>query len=352
MAPVAEGSRGVTVPALLHLRPGAVDEVGPILDRSGLAADHAIVVHGTGPTKPFAERAAATLPGRVTTWPVLHGTVKEAAALAAHAIEEESGLIVGVGGGRVIDVAKLASARTGVPFVSVPTTLSSDGISSPVASLRDRTGTRVSLGARMPAAVVVDLELVAGAPPLQFAAGTGDLASNLTAAADWRLAEERGHEPYDEFAALIAEAAANAVWELPEVEHPVRVALLARGLVLSGLAMATAGSSRPCSGGEHLFSHALDAILGDAALPHGCQVALGTLLLAEPHGLDGARLRRVFDACGLPSSASDAGIDPATIVRAIELAPSMRPGRYTIIDDLLRDGADLAALVARTLAPG
>ena len=346
---MADASRSVLVPAMLHLRAGAVDHVGEVVAVAGLDDDRTIVVQGPGPSAPYGARVTKSVDGEVTTWTTAEGTVREAAKLAAHAIEEEARLIVGVGGGRVIDVAKLAAARTGVPFVSVPTTLSSDGISSPVASLEDKRGRRVSLGARMPAAVIVDLDVVADAPALHIAAGTGDLASNLVATADWRLADERGEEAYDEFAALIAEAAANAVWEFPTVDASMRVALLARGLVLSGLAMATAGSSRPCSGGEHLVSHALDTILGDRALPHGCQVALGTLLLADPHGFDQGRLRRVFESCGLPASAAEAGIAPATFVEALGLGPSMRPGRYTIIDDLLRDGVDLAALVERTL---
>ena len=58
---------------------------------------------------------------------------------------------------------------------------------------------------------------------------------------------------------------------------------LAKGLLLSGLAMAAAGTSRPCSGAEHLISHSLDRLLGERAAMHGEQVALGCLFAAAAH---------------------------------------------------------------------
>ncbi|MCJ7560191.1 iron-containing alcohol dehydrogenase, partial [Candidatus Bathyarchaeota archaeon] len=45
-------------------------------------------------------------------------------------------VLFAVGGGTKIDAAKLSSARQGVPFISVPTTLSHDGIASPLASVK------------------------------------------------------------------------------------------------------------------------------------------------------------------------------------------------------------------------
>jgi glycerol-1-phosphate dehydrogenase [NAD(P)+] len=111
------------------------------------------------------------------------------------------------------------------------------------------------------------------------------------------------------------------------------------------VAMATAGTSRPCSGGEHLISHALDALLGSNASPHGVQVALGTLMLAKPHGFDLPKLRSVLRSCGVPVTLEEAGIDLDIMKKAVEIAPSMRPDRYTVLNELAAAGMTPEALV-------
>lgn len=338
-------ARSIEIPASLVVECGAMGRVSAIMDAASLDRQRPLVVASTGPTRTFATDVLNLLGPSALLATCTEGTIVESASVAAHAIAEGATSIVAVGGGKVVDTGKYAAARTGVPFVSVPTAVANDGISSPVASLLDRTGHRVSLGARMPAAVIVDLDVTCEAPAHLTAAGVGDLASNLVAVADWRLAGHCGRESYDEFAGMIGEAAGRMIWGFPSQDARNRGAQLARGLLLSGLAMATAGTSRPCSGGEHLVSHALDAVLGTAALPHGVQVALGTLLLAKPHGLDLPRLRTVMSSCGLPVTIAQAGIDLTIMVRAIELAPSMRPNRFTIIDELFASGVRAIELI-------
>jgi len=53
----------------------------------------------------------------------------------ARAREIEAGFLIGAGGGRSIDIAKIASMRTNIPFLSLPTAASHDGICSSQASL-------------------------------------------------------------------------------------------------------------------------------------------------------------------------------------------------------------------------
>jgi glycerol-1-phosphate dehydrogenase [NAD(P)+] len=249
----------------------------------------------------------------------------------------------------VIDTVKYASAQTGVPFVSVPTALSHDGICSPIASLVGANGRRQSLAAVMPAAVVVDLAVVRAGPPRATRAGAGDLLSNLTALQDWRLAAARGRDAFDGYSALIAEASAHAFLYLADAAEELSLETLARGLVLSGLAMATAGTSRPCSGAEHLISHALDGLLrGDARL-HGEQVALGTLVAAEAHGGVPDELRAAFRTLGLPRRAADLDLEPDVVVEAVLTAPSTRPERYTILDEIDLSRGPVEELVARAL---
>lgn len=329
--------REVAIPRLLHVGRGCLADLAPLLADHDLDLRRVLVGSGPGPSRVFAETVVAGLRQRgvqVHHRADLAGRLDQAATVAATLIEEEFTTVVGVGGGRVIDTVKLAAARTCVDFVSVPTTISNDGISSPVASLVGRDGARASHAAAMPSGIVVDVEAIATAPPAAIRAGAGDLLSNLTACLDWRLAEAAGHEQHDAYSALIAESAARPILQLEDLASAASQQVLAEGLLLSGLAMAAAGTSRPCSGGEHLISHALDARLGEGAALHGEQVALGCLVTAAAHGSPLlATLRGAFGRLGLPGSPEDLGLPRRELVAAVLAAPSLRPDRYTVLTD-------------------
>lgn len=336
--------RTVDIPRLLHVGAGCLGDLAPLLT-ADFDVNRVLVGSGGGPSRRFATDVWEGLGAAgvdVLEHPDLIGTLEQAAALAATAIEGDVTVMVGVGGGRVIDTVKLAAARTGTDFISVPTTISHDGISSPVASLAGADGRRRSYAAAMPAGIIVDLEIISSAPPETLRAGAGDLASNLTAIRDWQLADRRGHDRYDAFAAMIAESAAKPVVELSDLSGSPSHDALAKGLLLSGLAMAAAGTSRPCSGAEHLISHSLDRLLDDPGL-HGEQVALGALFSAAAHDptLHGA-LRAMFGRIGLPTEPGHLGIAEGQMIDAIRSAPATRPERFTILDEV--DEKDLSRL--------
>jgi len=173
-------------------------------------------------------------------------------------------------------------------------------------------------------------------------AGVGDLASNLTAILDWRLADRRGQDRFDQFSAMIAESAARPVVDLEDLSTAESHEILAKGLLLSGLAMAAAGTSRPCSGAEHLISHSLDHLLGADAAMHGEQVALGSLISAAAHDPRlHSTLREVFTRLGLPVRPSDLGFTDDLLLQAIQEAPATRPDRYTVLTEDVDDAGEL-----------
>src|SRR5438105_15387756 len=97
---------------------------------------------------------------------------------------------------------------------------------------------------------------------------------------------------------------------------PELLETLINGLVLSGVAMEIAGSSRPCSGAEHLFSHALDRIAASPAM-HGTQVGIGTLLMSALRGDDSSSLRAGMARLGLALSGHDAGIEDEEVIQGM-----------------------------------
>jgi glycerol-1-phosphate dehydrogenase [NAD(P)+] len=262
--------------------------------------------------------------------------------------------VVAVGGGRPLDVAKAACLAAGVPVVVVPTQLSTDGIASPISVVQDDDGSTVSERSQLPAAVVADLETVAAAPASFARAGLGDLIGNRSALVDWRLAAEHADEQVDDFAALLASSAHRLVESLGLRDLGAgRVTIdlarrLLEGLVLSGLAMEIAGSSRPCSGAEHLISHAFDA-LEPGTGSHGAQVAFGTLVAVSLQGGDPGPIRSLLAEAGMQRTVDGFGLSVDRLVEIVRSAPSTRPERFTVLDLAKPSSRELKALLASLL---
>jgi len=254
----------------------------------------------------------------------------------------EAGYLVGVGGGKAIDIAKMASDTLQVGFVSVPTAASHDGIVSGRGSVPDG-DTRHSVAAGSPVAVIGDTTVLADAPWELTTAGCADIISNYTAVKDWRLANRLKGVPYSEYSGALAEMTAemlvdNADLLRPNLEESAWIVL--KALVSSGVAMSIADSSRPASGAEHLFSHQLDRIAAEPAL-HGHQVGVGTVLVEYLHsGPDGDwhAVRDALAQIGAPTTASELGVSDEEVIEALATAHEIRD-RYTILGDGVDTGA-------------
>ncbi len=273
------------------------------------------------------------------------GTLQGALDLADRLREGSYDAVVGIGGGRTLDVAKYAADVVGLPMVSVATNLAHDGIASPVASL-DRDGRKGSYGVQVPIAVVVDLDYVRRCPPGQVRSGIGDALSNLSALADWELANRERGEPVDGLAAALARSGAESLLNrTDDLFSDTFLTALAGALVLSGLAMAAAGSSRPCSGACHEISHAIDELYPGRAA-HGEQVAVGALFasfLREDERLDAldAALRH-YEVARVPA---DLGLTEEEFAASVARAPATRPDRFTVLEHLDLDEDEIAGRV-------
>lgn len=241
--------------------------------------------------------------------------------------------LIGAGGGRSIDIAKLASLRSGVPFISVPTAASHDGICSAQASLTVN-GETASISAQAPLAIVADTKIISHAPARLLAAGCGDIISNYTALLDWQLAHRLRNEEYSEYAAALSGMTARMIVELspsirPGLEDSAKIVV--KALISSSVAMSIAGSSRPASGSEHKFAHAINRIAPGRAL-HGELCGLGSIAMMYLHGGDWRMICTALDHVGAPTSAAQAGLERETVLEALVEAHKIRPERYTILD--------------------
>ena len=258
-------------------------------------------------------------------------------------------VLIGVGGGRSIDVAKLAAAKTGCAFISVPTVASHDGIASSLASVKGMERP-YTVKAVSPIAVVMDSGIIAASPYRFTAAGCGDVISKATEVEDWKLAHRDNGDYYGAYAGSLALMSSQLIMESAEKIRQNTVETirdLLEALISCSTAMSIAGSSRPCSGSAHLFSHSLDLIVDKPAL-HGEQCGVGTIMMARLHGLDWEKIRDSLTKIGAPTTAEGLGVKREKILEALTMAQGVRPDRYTILSKIRLDHASAEALATET----
>jgi len=248
----------------------------------------------------------------------------------------DAGFLVGVGGGKAIDIAKMAADDQNLGFVSVPTAASHDGIVSGRGSVPEG-DYRHSVASEPPLAVIADTEILADAPWRLTTAGCADIISNYTAVRDWQLAHRLKNVPYSEYAGALSQMTAEMLVESADsIKKGLEESswIVVKALVSSGVAMSIADSSRPASGAEHLFSHQLDRLEPNGAL-HGHQVGVGSIMTEYLHSGPNGKWKDVRDALatiGAPTDAADLGIDEETVLEALTTAHEIRD-RYTVLGD-------------------
>jgi glycerol-1-phosphate dehydrogenase [NAD(P)+] len=330
-------------PVFVEIRPGALDALGGILADQRLSASGRIAVAISGGSGTvLRERLEPLLPG-AAWYEVADGTLDSAVRLTDQMRGGHYDAIVGLGGGKIIDVAKYAAARVGLPLVAVATNLAHDGICSPVSTLDNDAG-RGSYGVPSPIGIVVDLDVIRKAPQRFVAAGIGDVVSNISACADWELSHRITGEPVDGLAVAMARSAGENLLRHPgSLEDEDLLLALAEALVLSGIAMNIAGSTRPSSGACHEISHALDVLYPKRSAQHGEQCGLGAAFASFLRGereLSGLIAERLASH-GLPVTADQIGFTEAEFTEAVHYAPNTRPGRFTILEHLDLSPSDI-----------
>ena len=313
------------------MKPGALGRVGTYLARPNLRRIFLVRSHGLVPdfvdtlTKSTAN-AGVELLGQCEVTEIS----VEAAVQLLGALPRGTQAIVGLGGGKALDVGKYLASLSGLSYFAVPTSLSNDGFCSPQASLT-LCGRRKSLPTGLPNAVIVDTEVCLGAPIPLWCSGVGDLAAKLTAVQDWKLAFHARGTPVNDLAALMSDASVYQFMASP-TRDPEGVRLLATALMLNGVAMEIAGSSRPASGSEHLISHALDEITARPGL-HGLQVGVATYIVSRLQHNQSDLIARLFRQTGFWEVIRQNPFCKREWLEAVRQAPSIKDDFYTILSE-------------------
>ncbi len=337
-------ARMLAAPMVIDVRPGAICGLGALLADRRIATQGRVAI-AVGPGQGDSIEAELEL-GEAEVFRIADGRHATAVSLGKRLRAATYEAVAGIGGGRTIDVTKFAAHMAGIPMIAVATSLGHDGIASPVSSLEHESG-KGSYGVVMPVAVVVDLDRVRRAPDRLVTAGIGDVLADLSAVADWELAAADTGERLDGLAVAMARSAAQAVLHQPgQARSDEFLTVLAEALILSGMSMAVAGSSRPGSGGDHEIMHAIDQLYPGTG-SHGELAGVGALFCTHLRG--DPRQAELISSClarhRLPRTPDDLGLSWADFAKAVSLAPATRPGRYTILERLSMSEPETATRV-------
>lgn len=322
----------IAIPAILKVGSKTLDQIGNYLKEEGL--DRVVIYFGNGLIDMFGMKVMESLKEAgvsVLEYRELDTVCIDDIITLAFGLPNHVKAVVSIGGGKVIDAGKYAAFLRKLPFISVPTSSSSDGFSSASASLIVD-GRRTSVPARLAYGIIVDTQVIRTAPEKFIYSGIGDMLSKITAIYDWLYEGACGGSVPNDFAIMIAKKAVNSFVRTPfeTIKDDLFLKELLDSLAMSGIANEIAGSSAPTSGSEHLISHALDKILEVPQL-HGVQVGIATYIMSKVQNHRYVRVNTVLTETGFWKYAAGLQMRREDFYKAIDMAPSIKPFRHTYL---------------------
>ena len=209
-------------------------------------------------------------------------------AAIAQVVENLEGvdLIIGIGSGVIQDLCKYVSFENKLPYIIVATAPSMDGYASNGAAMITG-GMKVTYPAGLPKAIIADTEVLANAPIEMIQAGYGDIIGKFSALNDWKLSHCVNGEYFCDYIYNLTYEQIKRTLDLSEgilKRNEQSIKTLMEALVIIGIMMSFAGSSRPASGSEHHLSHFFEitGIIDKCDyFPHGIDVAYSTVITAK-----------------------------------------------------------------------
>ena len=342
-------NKTIELPRFITIGENCLEEIGTTINNLG-KYKNILIVSGVNVKKLLNKKIVESLEDQQLNYKwitVKSPTMGSVSIVRSNTIKNKIDLLIGIGGGKSVDVAKLVAHQVNKPYISAPTTASHDGISSPFASIKglDRP---YSANAKSPIAIIADLGVINKAPDKLIISGCSDLLAKITALEDWKLAHKEKNEKYIEYAAKLAMLSAEPVlddkFKLNNLDNRKNIVI---SLITSGIAAGIAGSSRPCSGSEHLFAHATDLLDSENGL-HGEKCGIGTIMMAKLHNLDWEKISDKLDKINAPNTAKKIGLSEDTIIKALVMGYKLRPDRYTILHKVKLDNKSARKLARDT----
>lgn len=324
------------LPIIFQVDENVIYGTQEFLKRNNLNFSKVIVVSGQSHSRDYAFQLIGTKPWE--SYIITDNTFEEVEKLKSHILRNHYDLVIAIGGGKVLDTVKRVGYLININHLSIPTIISNDGLISPISVIKNEYGKTESIPGMMPMGVVIDLNIIQNSPINYIRAASGDILSNISATNDWVLAYQMSMDDINDIGFHLSRSAANALLYFNQIDLKFKpfLRMVIQGQINSGIAMSLAGTSRPCSGSEHLISHAISYLgLMDDVL-HGIQVASISLFTLFLQGKLLDIHLHYARATGIPLNftALLQNPDKELLTKIYHLSKQMRPGRYTILNEI------------------
>ena len=199
---------------------------------------------------------------------------------------ENIDLIIGIGSGVIQDLCKYVSFYNKVPYIIVATAPSMDGYASNGAAMITG-GMKVTYSAGLPLAIIADTLVLKEAPMDMLKSGYGDIIGKFSALNDWKLSKCINNEYFCDYIYNLTDEQIENTLKLADgisQRDEESIKALMEALVIIGILMSFAGSSRPASGSEHHLSHFFEItgiIDNTEYFSHGIDVGYATIITAK-----------------------------------------------------------------------
>jgi len=320
-------------PRIIEIGKGKSEKLQSIIEKNFGSVNVGLITGGNR-VKQIAENVITRFNSKTLTIVLENVLPENIKKIERKIVEEGVKLIIGIGGGSVLDTGKLISYHINIPFISFPTTLSNDGIYSPIVVIKNDKRLEREW-TPLPEGIIVDTDIIKDAPYNTILAGIGDLMANLSAVRDWQISSIHTGEEINYEALYLSKSAAERflyyILSKNTQNKDEFLIKLTESLIMSGISMAVAGSSRPASGSEHLISHCLDRIM-EKPLLHGIQTgiaAIFTLSLQQSEYLPA--IKKMYKSISFPARLKELDTDKDIFISAVECAPEIRE-RFTVLN--------------------
>jgi glycerol dehydrogenase len=256
---------------------------------------------------------------------------KELSRLSEIIRNHKADVVIGMGGGKTIDAAKIVADRAGLPVIIVPTIASTDAPCSGVAIIYSEEGVfeSVSFTKMNPQVVLVDTRVIANAPVRFLVAGMGDAMATWFEARSCELSHSLN--VCGGYSTLTGINLAKLCYDTllkygPQAKNDcenkkVTIALeriVEANTLLSGIGFESSGLAA-----AHAIHNGLSALDETHSFLHGEKVAFGVVTGLHLTNATSEEINTVysfFEEVGLPTCFSDIGIPDVDPIKLMKVA--------------------------------